>query len=117
MGSIYMDRQTFMRLPLSRLVFDTIFEIKKNAFQPVLVQYRVSQEELYDLLWEKLNVPDMDVRTANTAMDFLIDCCERKKDLAETINVMLHDMILASAVYYTNIAPDAVSTSDGPEKA
>lgn len=43
---------------------------------------------------------------------FLIDCCETKHDLRETLIGEIRNVILAAGVFYTNIAPDAVSTDD-----
>lgn len=107
-----MDKQKFMRLSLNKILFNAIFEVKKDDFTPVLEQYKVTKQELYDILWKELHIPDMEVRIANTAMDFLIDCCETKHDLRETLIGEIRNVILAAGVFHTNIAPDAVSTDD-----
>lgn len=54
----------------------------------------------------------MEIRIANTALDFLIDCCENKKDLCETLKGEIKKNILMAGIFYTNIAPEAACTSD-----
>lgn len=105
-------KEQFMFLPLNQHVFKTMFEIKSNSFEPILKQYDVDQKNLYDLLWEEFNIPGMEIRIANTAFDFLIDCCEKKMDLCDTLKGKIKKNILMSSIFYTNVAPNAINTID-----
>lgn len=82
---INIEKEHFMFLPLNQHIFKTMFEIKSNSLEPILKQYDVDQKYLYDLLWEEFDISGMEIRIANTAFDFLIDCCEKKRDLRETL--------------------------------
>lgn len=105
-------KKQFMFLPLNQHVFKTMFEIKSNSLGPILKQYEVDQKNLYDQLWQEFNIPGMEIRIANTAFDFLIDCCEEKKELCETLKGEIKKNILMAGIFYTNIAPEAAYTSD-----
>lgn len=105
-------KEEFMRMPLSKRFFDVIIEVKSNNLAPVLEQYCVSQEDLCLSLWEEFNIPGMEVRIANTALDFLIDCCETKRDLCHTLKGEIKKNILMAGIFYTNIAPEAISTAE-----
>ena len=78
----------------------------------ILKQYDVDQKNLYDQLWQEFNIPGMEIRIANTAFDFLIDCCEEKKELCATLKGEIKKNILMAGIFYTNIAPEAACTSD-----
>lgn len=101
-----------MFLPLTKSIFKSIFDIKSEDIDSVLEQYNTDQQSLYDALWEEFNIPSMEIRIANTAFDYLICCCQEKKDLCETLKGEIKKNILASSVFYTNIAPYAAHTSD-----
>lgn len=101
-----------MFLPLTKGVFKSMFDIKSENIGPVLEQYNTDCQSLYDALWEEFNIPGMEIRIANTAFDFLICCCEEKKDLCDTLKGEIKKNILASSVFYTNVAPHAAHTSD-----
>lgn len=105
-------KKQFMFLPLNQHIFKTMFEIKSNSLEPILKQYDVDQNNLYDQLWKEFNIPGMEIRIANTALDFLIDCCENKKDLCETLKGEIKKNILMAGIFYTNVAPETACTSD-----
>lgn len=105
-------KKQFMFLPLNQHIFKTMFEIKSNSLESILKQYNVDQNNLYDQLWKEFNIPGMEIRIANTALDFLIDCCENKKDLCETLKGEIKKNILMAGIFYTNVAPEAACTSD-----
>lgn len=105
-------KKAFMFLPLNKKIFDTIFDVKSKDISPILEYYSVEKQILYDMLWEEYNIPGMEVRIANTAFDFLIECCEKKRELCETLKGEIKKNILASGIFYTNIAPEAATTAD-----
>lgn len=107
-----MTNKKIMFLPLTKGVFKSMFEIKSEYIGPVLEQYNTDSQSLYDVLWKEYNIPGMEIRIANTAFDFLICCCNEKKDLRETLTGEIRKNILASSVFYTNVAPHATHTSD-----
>lgn len=41
----------------------------------------------------------MEIRIANTAFDFLIDCCEEKKELCETLKGEIKKNILMAGIF------------------
>ncbi len=105
-------KKAFMFLPLNKKIFDIIFDVKSKDISPILEYYSVEKQILYDMLWEEYNIPGMEVRIANTAFDFLIECCEEKRDLCKTLKGEIKKNILASGIFYTNIAPEAATTAD-----
>ena len=109
---INIEKEKFMFLPLNQHIFKIMFEIKSNSLEPILKQYGVDQKNLYDLLWEEFNILGMEIRIANTAFDFLIDCCEKKRELEKTLKGEIKKNILMSSIFYTNVSPDAISTMD-----
>ena len=106
------EKEKFMFLPLNQHIFKTMFEIKSNSLEPILKQYDVDRKNLYDLLWKEFDIPGMEIRIANTAFDFLIDCCENKRELEKTLKSEIKKNILMSSIFYTNVAPDAINTMD-----
>lgn len=109
---INIGKEEFMVLPLNQHIFKTMFEMKTDSLKPILKQYDVDRNNLYDLLWEEFNIPGMEIRIANTAFDFLIECCEKKRELCETLKGEIKKNILMSSIFYTNVAPDAINTMD-----
>lgn len=109
---INIEKEEFMVLPLNQHIFKTMFEIKIDSLKPILKQYDVDRNFLYDLLWEEFNIPGMEIRIANTAFDFLIECCEKKRELCETLKGEIKKNILMSSIFYTNVAPDAINIMD-----
>lgn len=109
---INIEKEHFMFLPLNQHIFKTMFEIKSNSLEPILKQYDVDQKYSYDLLWEEFDISGMEIRITNTAFDFLIDCCEKKRDLRETLKGENKKNILMSSIFYTNVAPNAINTID-----
>ena len=107
-----MAKKMVMLRPLDKMIFNVMFNTKEEDINPILEQYNTSKEILRDILWEELNIDGMDLRTANTAVDFLIDCSEKKYDLRKTIREEIRKNILMAGVFYTNIAPYAVCTGD-----
>lgn len=105
-------KEAFMFLPLDLKIFNIIFDVKSKDINPILEQYGVEKQILYNMLWEEFNIPGMEVRIANTAFDFLIDCCEKKVDLCETLKGEIKKNILMSGIFYTNVAPKAAITAD-----
>lgn len=103
---------SIMFLPLNQLVFKMMLEVKSDSLGPVMKQYDVSRQELYDSLWQEFNISGMEIRIANTAFDFLIDCCEKKRDLRETLIGEIKKNILMAGIFYSNVAPEAACTSD-----
>lgn len=77
--------KAFMFLPLNVKIFNVIFDVKSKDIKPILEYYGVEKQFLYNMLWEEFNIPGIEVRIANTAFDYLIDCCGMKKDLCETL--------------------------------
>lgn len=106
-----------MFMPLTHKIFDLMFEIKSKHLDPITDQYHCSKQELSDILWEEFNIPGMEIRIANTAFDFLIMNCERKEELEATLKKEVKRNVLASGIFYTNIAPDAASTQEFEEAA
>lgn len=104
----FMTEKEFMTGSLSRGVFEAIFQIKREAILTVLNTYGVQELELKELLWKRFNIPGMEVHIANTALDFLIECCTENKDLEKTIGEEIEKDILYAATYYTNINPEAI---------
>lgn len=92
--------ETFMRLPLFQGAFSTMFGVKKNDLSVVLVQYQSSEEELRETLWKEFDIAGMEIRMANTAFDYLIDCCELKRDLQDTLIETIRNCILMSGILY-----------------
>ena len=82
-----MDAELFMKAKITEKIFDFLFDVKAGSpdFSEVLRSYDISKKDLHDLLWEKLNISGMEVRIANTAVDFLICSCVEGKDLCDTI--------------------------------
>lgn len=107
---INIEKEKFMFLPLNQHIFKTMFEIKSNSLEPILKQHDVDQKNLYNLLWKEFDIPGMEIRIANTAFDFLIDCCENKRELEKTLKSEIKKNILMSSIFYTNVAPDAINT-------
>lgn len=105
-------KKAFMFLSLNKKIFDIIFDVKSKDISPILEYYSVEKQILYDMLWEEYNIPGMEVRIANTAFDFLIECCEEKRDLCKTLKGEIKKNILVSGIFYTNIAPEAATTAD-----
>lgn len=103
-----MDKRIFMKLPLTPGIFEAMWNEKKKSITPVLSCYGVDEETLKETLWEEFNIPGMEVRIANTAMNFIIDGCEKHHDPAPTLVQEIKNDILASGIYYTNIAPNAI---------
>lgn len=106
-----MERK-IMFLSINRNIFEIMFDAKSDNISPVLEQYSVDKETLNNMLWKELNISGMEIRIANTAIDFLIDCCTQKKDLEDSLPGMIKKMILMSGVFYTNVAPNAAFTSE-----
>lgn len=104
--------EKIMFLPLNCKMFEVMFEVKSDSLEPVLKHYDVEAQALHDLLWKEFHIPGMELRIANTAFDFLIDCCEEKRDLCETLKGEIKQCVLMASIYYTNIAPNAVSTAE-----
>lgn len=102
--------EVFMKLPLVKNIFEMIFEVKGESLDPVLECYGVSTEKLKEVLWKEFNIAGMEVRIANTAVDFLIDCCTMKMDLSESLVGTIRHCILMAGIYYTNVEPNAVDT-------
>mgnify|MGYP001087541115 CR=1 FL=1 len=102
------DLLMFTRISLT--AFNIMFEVKDESLSSVMKQYRVSKQDLHDTLWEEFNISGMEVRIANTAFDFLIECCENQKDLKDTLVGEIRKDILMSSIYYSNVAPNAVNT-------
>lgn len=85
-----------------------MLEVKKENLIIVQEQYKCSEQELHDILWEEFNISGMKTRIANTALDFLIIDCEEKKDLEDTLRKEVKKNILGAAIYYTNVAPEGI---------
>lgn len=97
-----------MNLQVTLKLFELMLEVKKENLVAVLEQYKCSKQELHDILWEEFNIPGMETRIANTALDFLIVDCEKKEDLEDTLRKEVKKNILGAAIYYTNIAPEDI---------
>lgn len=106
----------FFTASLSKKIFDKIFEIKADAVQPVLDNFNVEKEELKNLLWEEFNIPGMEVRIANTALDWLIMNCEEDNDLGKTLKSEIRKDILYAGIFYTNVAPDCINARNWKPK-
>lgn len=102
----------FMCSRLTEKIFHAMWEVKAENRQAVAERYKVTEQQLYNALWQEFNIEGMEVRIANTAFDFLIDRCKDGKDLKESLHQTVRDMILAATIFYSNIVPNAVSTSE-----
>lgn len=111
-GGYVMKLDTVMLLPISRKMFEVMFEVKSCDLKSVLDEYDVCKKELHDALWEEFDIPGMENRIANTAFDFLIDCCRDKRDLCKTLKGEIKKDILMSAIFYTIVMPSATSTAN-----
>ena len=98
-----------MLLPITQKFFDLILEVKAEYLGIIMEQYNCSKQEIYDILWQEFDIPGMENRIANTALDFLIDCCERKTDLEDTLRKEIKKNILHAAIFHTNVEPNAVN--------
>jgi len=98
----------FMLSKIILEIFEMMFELKKESLVVVMEQYECREQELHDMLWEEFNIPGMEVRIANTALNFLIIACEKKEDLESTLRKEIHKNVLAAAIYYTNIDPEGI---------
>lgn len=69
-----MDKELFMKMIITKKVFSILFEVKEESedFKEILNYYHVSREELYNTLWEELNIPSMEVRIARTAFNLQV---------------------------------------------
>lgn len=101
-----------MLLSCNKMIFDKIFDIKAADMEPVCRVYNVSLDELKSMIWEKFDILGMEVRIANTALDWLIDCCEAEQELYKTLRGEIRQVILHAAIFYTNVASNAVSDRD-----
>lgn len=101
-----------MLLPCNKMIFDKIFDLKTVDMEPVCRVYNVSTDELKSMVWEEFDIPGMEVRIANTALDWLIDCCEAEHYVRKTLRGEIKQVILHAAIFYTNVAPHAVSDRD-----
>lgn len=106
------ETRKFMLLSCNKIIFDKIFDIKAAGMVTVCKVYDVSMDELRSLVWEEFNIQGMEVRIANTALNFLIDCCESGHDLCKTLKGEIKQVVLNAAIFYTNIAPDAITDQD-----
>lgn len=108
----------FMLSPLNEKVFNKIFELKADKMELVSTVYKESLEKLKKILWAEFNIPGMDVRTANTALNWLISRCMENQDLAGTLKGEIKNVILHAAIFYTNVAPNAITDIDwSPESS
>jgi len=112
MKDLSVGAKKFMLLPCDKMIFDKIFDLKVAGMECVCKVYDVSMDELRSLVWEEFDIPGMEVRVANTALNFLIDCCESEYDLCKTLKGGVKKVILAAAIFYTNVAPDAITDQD-----
>ncbi len=112
MKELSLLEKQFMLSPLNKIVFDKIFELKADAIEPILSVYKETQENLKKILWKEFNIAGMDVRTANTAFDWLISRCAEGVDLCATLEGEIKNVILHAAIFYTNVAPDAITDRD-----
>lgn len=108
-----MKKELFMKMPITEKIFAIMFEAKAESkdFVEILKYYNINKQDLYNLLWEEFNIPGMEVRIANTAFDYLIIDCTKKEEPG-SLKSEIKECILAAAVFYTNVAPEACSTSD-----
>lgn len=102
--------ELFMHLRLTKPIFQSMFKVKKEALASVLNHYKITESELFELLWQEFDIPGMEVRIANTAFDFLIDRCEGCHEAEPSARAEIKHDILMSDIYYTNIAPNAINT-------
>lgn len=109
---MFVEKRKFMLLPLERKIFEIMLEVKSDAIEPIIKQYGTDRQSLYQLLWKEFNIPGMEIRIANTALDFLIDCCEKKRDLENSLRGEIKKNILMAGIFYTNVAPEAMNTTD-----
>lgn len=103
--------EKIMLLPITPEFFELMFKVKTEYLILIMQQYDCSKQEIHDTLWQEFNIPGMENRIANTAFDFLIDCCEKKNDLEDTLRKEIKKNVLHAAIFYTNIEPNAVNTN------
>ncbi len=109
-----MKKELFMKMPVTEKIFAIIFKPKTKSldFVKLLEYYNISGQDLYSIMWEKFNIPGMEIRIANTAFDFLIAKCAGKKELDKVLRNEIGECILAAGFFYTNVAPEACTISD-----
>lgn len=107
---IMTKRDLIMFAQLNLELFNLIFKAKSKELSVIMKEYNVSKLDLHNTLWEEFNIPGMETRIANTAFDFLIDCCMEKRDLEDTLRKEIKKDILMSSIYYSNVAPNAINT-------
>lgn len=113
-GGWIMKKELFMKMQITESVFSVMFEEKTKSehFIEILKTYNTNNNDLYGVLWEEFNIPGMEVRIANTAFDFLILKCVEKKELNKLLRNEIKECVLSAGIFYTNVAPEACSTSD-----
>ena len=109
MKKLSLLEKQFMLSPLNEVIFNKIFELKADAIGPILNVYKETQENLKKVLWEEFDTAGMEVRIANTAFDWLIGRCEGADDLCATLKGEVRNVILHAAIFYTNVAPNAIT--------
>ncbi len=109
-----MNKELFMKMPVTEKIFTIIFEEKTKSkdFAKLLGYYNINKHDLYSIMWEEFNIPGMEIRIANTAFDFLITECAEKKELDKVLKNEIRECILTAGNFYTNVAPEACTTSD-----
>lgn len=109
-----MKKELFMKMPVTEKIFTIIFETKTKSkdFVEILKYYNINKQDLYSIMWEKFNIPGMEIRIANTAFDFLIMKCVEKKELDKNLSNEIGECILTAGIFYTNVAPEACKISD-----
>lgn len=108
-----MKKELFMKMPITERIFSVMFEEKAKSldFVEILKYYNINKQDLYSIMWEKFNIPGMEIRIANTAFDFLIMKCVEKKELDKNLSNEIGECILTAGIFYTNVAPEACKTS------
>lgn len=109
-----MKKELFMKMLVTERIFSVMFEEKAKSldFVEILKYYNINKQDLYSIMWEKFNIPGMEIRIANTAFDFLIAKCAERKELNKVLKNEIGECIMTAGIFYTNIVPEACTTSD-----
>lgn len=92
------------KLPYTKTIANMIFEAKYNELLRLADKYNIDVDSLKIILFRKLSESKMKVGTCITTIDFLIIETLDKNKLYKSVEDAIAENILASAIYYANIA-------------
>ena len=109
-----MKKELFMKMSVTEKIFTIIFEEKTKSkdFAKLLGYYNINKHDLYSIMWEEFNIPGMEIRIANTVIWFFNYKMCWEKELDKVLKNEIRECILTAGNFYTNVAPEACTTSD-----